>query len=62
MREECSGLAAKFETYAPCRHGFPMTGACFGTGGTPICCNERVCGRIYEQSGGKPPEHMIAAD
>lgn len=37
-----------------CRSGFMITGPCLGTAGTPICCNEEICGRIYFEIGGRP--------
>lgn len=39
-------------SYDRCRDGFPMTGPCWGLGGgLPICCNEKVCGRLYPETG-----------
>lgn len=37
-----------------CRNGFPLTGACLGTAGTPVCMKEELCGRLYEHCGGWP--------
>lgn len=37
-----------------CRNGFPLTGSCLGTAGTPVCCREELCGRLYDHCGGWP--------
>ena len=55
-RIRCSAL----QEDSKCRNGFFVTGPCHGTDGTPICMNERVCGRIYEASGGAPIEIRCA--
>lgn len=46
------------DVYSPCRNGFPQTGPCWGIAGTPICCNEEVCGRLYDKWGGRPPQQL----
>lgn len=50
MGERCDALKD-----GKCKNGFPVTGACQGAAGTPVCCNEALCGRLYEAFGGKPP-------
>lgn len=52
-----------------CRDGFPATAACWGMGfidswgishyAVPICCQEELCGRIYGDAGGKPPDSAL---
>jgi hypothetical protein len=37
-----------------CRNGFPISGSCLGTDGTPMCCRVEACGRSYNANGGKP--------
>ncbi len=56
--EACKSVAPG-GVYAPCHDGFPQTGACYGSGGVPICLNETVCARLYDECGGKPPLKMI---
>lgn len=56
FREQCSGAIAG-GVYAPCKHGFPMTGPCYGFAGVPVCCNENLCARLYPETG-TPPRHM----
>jgi hypothetical protein len=55
---ECSALIAipreGFTNTYVCRNGFPVFGSCRGTAGTPMCCREEACGRLYNSSGGKP--------
>lgn len=56
---ECSAFLPKNGMYGPCHNGFPqILGACMGLGGTPVCCDENLCGRLYPETG-KPPEHML---
>lgn len=42
-----------------CLNGFPVTGACRGLDGVPLCMNEEWCGRLYPT--GKP-EHGTGDD
>lgn len=41
-----------------CINGFPVTGACYGKikAGKPICMQEELCGRLYNDTGGKPAQ------
>lgn len=55
----CSSAVPERGVYGPCKDGFPQTGACWGLSGTPVCCNEELCGRLYEQFGGSPPAHVL---
>ncbi len=48
--------------YGPCKDGFPQNGVCMGISIehiAPFCCNEERCGWLYDDFGGKPPEHML---
>lgn len=51
MRTPQAGLTDKIE----CENGFWITGACLGIRGTPPCCQEELCGKLYWPIGGKPP-------
>lgn len=51
---KCSGVPKSYGTYKPCKHGFPMTGACVMAGSRPICVQEELTGRLYNDTGGKP--------
>ena len=54
-RTECRSHIAGSKTYEPCRDGFPQTAACAGIGGAvPFCMKEELCGRRYNETGGKP--------
>jgi len=53
----CSGVLPG-GSYDPCKHGFPMMGPCWTGNGVPVCCNEKLCGRLYPETG-KPPAHMV---
>jgi hypothetical protein len=55
---QCSAVLS-YRTYHPCANGFPMTGACITGNGTPVCMNEKICARLYDRWGGKPPAHMV---
>jgi hypothetical protein len=50
------------QSYMPdrdfCRDGFPQRSPCWGAPGTPVCCNEALCARLYDNNGGKPPERL----
>lgn len=58
----CSGCSAvRYPEARPgylpqpyCSNGFPITGPCLGADGVPVCCDEDLCGRLYEHNGGKP--------
>lgn len=59
MGERCSAIVwlpaqPGFLPNSACRNGFPVTGSCHGTAGTPMCLKEEWCGRVYEANGGKP--------
>lgn len=59
MSTECSALITikrpgLLNTHE-CANGFPVTGSCRGCAGTPVCCNEELAGRLYNEFGGKPP-------
>lgn len=61
-RDKCSSYLPDSGTYGPCRDGHPQTAVCTGISAdtvTPACCNEELCGLMYEPFGGKPPEHML---
>ena len=51
MDGRCSSVPPGGSMYQPCRDGFPMTAPCFAGRGTPVCCNEAVCGRLYPETG-----------
>lgn len=54
-RIACRSHIEGAKTYEPCRDGFPQTAACAGIGGAePICMKEELCGRLYNETGGKP--------
>lgn len=57
--QQCQSYLPERGLYGPCRDGFPQTGACTDGRNTPTCCNEKICGRLYGHTGGKPPEHML---
>lgn len=57
--EACISLMPKRGVHAACRDGFPQTAACWGLPGTPACCNEALCARLFAGFSGKPPEHML---
>lgn len=48
-----------------CINGFPVTEICRQTEmigewqSRPFCLREEQCGRLYEDSGGKPPEYAV---
>lgn len=48
-RKPCSALRN-----GVCTNGFPVRGSCYGVDGTPVCCDENVCGHLYGHIGGKP--------
>lgn len=49
-----------------CKSGFVQSNACVGIGVASLsdypCCKEKLCGRIYADHGGKPPEHLIPSN
>lgn len=48
--------------YGSCLDGHIQTGVCAGIDTetvVPTCCNENLCGRLYDKSGGKPPAHKV---
>lgn len=48
---ECSALL-RFDRTERCANGFPVNAGCVGIGdAVPICCNERLCGRLYPDTG-----------
>ena len=56
---QCSAAYAQpakegFHPEYACSNGFPITGACLGTKGTPVCCQEERCGAMYGHCGGWP--------
>jgi hypothetical protein len=58
VSKECSAVIRTPQTgkidKTECKNGFLISGACFGTAGTPMCLKEEVCGRLYDLNGGKP--------
>jgi hypothetical protein len=56
MANECS--AARHDSHW-CDSGFPQSGACFVPGGTPFCCNEALCARLFPETG-KPDLSRLA--
>ena len=46
---ECSAFL-RFGLIERCANGFPVNAGCVGIG-VPFCCNERVCGRLYPDTG-----------
>jgi len=45
-----------------CKDGHVQTAACAGVtleSIVPTCCNEILCGRLYEHNGGKPSEKFV---
>jgi hypothetical protein len=69
---ECSAIVRTpqegFHDAVSCRNGFPVRGACLGTAGTPVCCNEELCAHLYSHCGGwpkmlaLPPAHPAASE
>lgn len=57
MAIECS--AARHDSHW-CNNGFPQNGACFVPGGTPFCCSEVQCDRLWGHNGGKPDLQRVA--
>ena len=60
--KSCIAYLPASGTYGPCRNGFPQTGPCRGFANDvaiPVCMNEKLCGRLYAESGGKPPAHLL---
>lgn len=55
VHEPCKSYRPERGTYGSCADGFPQTGACWSGNSFPVCCNEELCGRLYENFGGKPP-------
>ena len=55
---EWSACSASDREHHFCRNGFPQRASCFGTNGTPVCCQEEVCARLFEKWGGKPPDFL----
>ena len=54
-RIACRSHISGSKVYEPCRDGFPQTAACAGIGGAPpACMNEELCGRLYNNTGGRP--------
>ena len=57
MPPDCS--AARYDSHW-CNNGFPQSGACFTGSGTPTCCQEAVCARLWSHNGGKPDLVRVA--
>ena len=57
----CSAYLRENGLYGHCRNGFPqITGICGSDNskGIPVCMNEKLCGRLYPETG-KPPEYRL---
>jgi len=58
MSRNCSGHDPDKKL---CKHGFLQSGACHGMAlGTPMCCQEELCGRMFDKNGGKPIQPCAA--
>jgi len=56
--DECSALVRQGRTER-CANGFPVNSGCVGiVGAVPVCCNERLCGRMYPETG-KPDRCVL---
>ncbi len=53
-RDKCVAAGRSPDGHDLCKNGFPTNGACFGTIGTPICLQEKLCGRLFAHNGGRP--------
>ena len=56
-RTPCSAHVAGSDV---CKNGFPQSAACVVVDATPACCNEALCGRLYDHCGGKPPVWLVS--
>jgi hypothetical protein len=58
-QEKCSALIGN-----DCKNGFSVSAVCHGIGTdsvAPMCCKEELCGRLFNNNGGKPNSMQEAA-
>lgn len=60
-KKKCSSYIPENGVYGSCKDGHFQTAVCAGIDGLPTCCNEELCGRLYDHNGGKPLQGFTSA-
>lgn len=69
MLKKCS---SHIEGHAICRDGFPQSPGCVAPPTprdgkppaytVPLCCDEELCGRVFDKTGGKPDDALVRSN